>query len=482
MELSEIELTINGRVRPLKLDSRTSLLDVLCEHLKLSGTKKGCNQGACGACTILVDCKRVNSCLTLAVMHDGAEITTVEGPGKRGRATRASVGLYRARRLPVRPLYLRPDHVGYRLHRRRPRSFGRRDQILDEWQHLPVRRLSGDRCRDCRRGRKELILFPFSLEKVRTEQDALRAAAAGGRYIAGGTTLIDLMREEVERPDRLVDINALPNNGIRADGFDLVIGALAPMADVAAHSDTLRLQPLIAETLIEGASPQLRNMASIGGNLMQRVRCPYFRMLDAACNKRDPGSGCSAIKGISSNCAILGTSDQCVATHPSDLAVSLVALDATISVRGLRGDRSLLVEELYRLPGKTPDLEHTLNAGELILEVRIPDGPHARHARYLKVRDRSSYEFALVSTAAALDVENGTIRAARVTCGGVGTRPWRMRSCERALIGKPPNRSTFVAAAQFALQGAHSLSGNGYKVELLPRTIVRTLEMAGDVP
>jgi hypothetical protein len=176
MELSEIELTINGRVRPLILGSRTSLLDVLCEHLKLSGTKKGCNQGARGACTILVDCKRVNSCLTLAVMHDGAEITTVEDLANGDELHALQSAFIEHEGLPVRLLYLRPDHVGYRLHRRRPRSFGRRDQILDEWQHLPVRRLSGDRCRDCRLGRKELILFPFSLEKVRTERDALRSA------------------------------------------------------------------------------------------------------------------------------------------------------------------------------------------------------------------------------------------------------------------------------------------------------------------
>ena len=172
-------------------------------------------------------------------------------------------------------------------------------------------------------------MVPFSFERARTEQEAIAAAAAGGRYIAGGTTLVDLMREEVERPERLVDINALPMRDIREEGGDLVIGALARMAEVAAHPETARLQPLIAEALIEGASPQLRNMASIGGNLMQRVRCPYFRMLDAACNKRDPGSGCAAIGGINGGHAILGTSDHCVATHPSDLAVALVALDAT---------------------------------------------------------------------------------------------------------------------------------------------------------
>ena len=325
------------------------------------------------------------------------------------------------------------------------------------------------------------MMIPFGFEKVGTEQEAIRAAAAGGRYIAGGTTLIDLMREEVERPERLVDINAVPIAGIRVEGSDLVLGALARMAEVAAHPDTLRLQPLIAETLIEGASPQLRNMASIGGNLMQRVRCPYFRMLDAGCNKRDPGSGCAAIDGINGGHAILGTSDKCVATHPSDLAVSLVALDATMRVRGPQGERSFPVEELYRLPGDTPHLEHTLHPGELILEVRVPGGPHARRARYLKVRDRASYEFALVSTAAALHVEDGVIREARLAVGGVGTRPWRLRACEAALTGKAPDRRAFEAAAELALEGARPLSGNRYKLELLPRTMVRALEMAGEV-
>jgi xanthine dehydrogenase YagS FAD-binding subunit len=323
-------------------------------------------------------------------------------------------------------------------------------------------------------------MIPFSFEKVRTEQDAIQAAAAGGRYIAGGTTLIDLMREEVERPKRLIDINALPLSDVRVEGSDLVIGALARMAQVAAHPDTLLLQPLIAETLIEGASPQLRNMASIGGNLMQRVRCPYFRMRDAACNKRDLGSG-SAVDGINGSAAILGTSDHCVATHPSDLAVSLVALDATLRVRGPQGERSFPVEELYRLPGTTPHLEHTLRPGELIVEVHVPGGSHARRARYLKVRDRSSYEFALVSTAAALDIEGGVILQARLAVGGVGTRPWRMRASEQALIGRAPNREAFEAAARLALEGVRSFSGNRYKVELLPRTMVRALEMAQEI-
>jgi xanthine dehydrogenase YagS FAD-binding subunit len=323
-------------------------------------------------------------------------------------------------------------------------------------------------------------MVPFTYEKARNTQQAIDAAVAGGRYIAGGTTLVDLMRDEVERPERLVDINALPLGGIRVEGDDLVIGALARMAEVAAHPEVRRLQPLIAESLIEGASPQLRNMASIGGNLLQRVRCPYFRMLDAACNKRAPGTGCAAIDGLNAGHAILGTSGHCVATHPSDLAVALIALDATMRVRGAKGERSFPVEDLFRLPGDTPHLEHTLEAGELIVEVRVPGGPHARRARYLKVRDRASYEFALVSAAAALDVANGAIRSVRIACGGVGTRPWRMRACEAALVGKAPDRDSFAAAAHLALDGTRPLSGNHYKVELLPRTIVRALEMAGE--
>lgn len=324
-------------------------------------------------------------------------------------------------------------------------------------------------------------MVPFTLEKAPGAEAAIAAAAAGARYIAGGTTLIDLMREEVERPERLVDINGLPMTDIRFEGDELVLGALARMSDIAADPEVQRRQPVIAESLIQGASPQLRNMASIGGNLLQRVRCPYFRMHDAACNKRDPGSGCSAIDGLNAGHAILGTSDHCVATHPSDVAVAFVALDATMKVRGPAGERSFPVEELFRLPGDTPHLEHTLVPGELITEIRVPGGVYAARARYLKVRDRASYEFALVSAAAALDIEDGTIRTARVACGGVGTKPWRMRACEDALVGQTAGRAAYEAAARLAAQGARPLHHNHYKVELLPRTIVRALEMAGEV-
>lgn len=322
---------------------------------------------------------------------------------------------------------------------------------------------------------------PFILDKARSAEDAIAAAAAGARYIAGGTTLIDLMREEVERPERLIDINALPLGGVRVEGSDLVIGALARMAEVAAHPDVQRLQPLIAESLIEGASPQLRNMASMGGNLLQRNRCPYFRMLDAACNKRTPGSGCAAIEGLNAGHAIFGTSTHCIATHPSDVAVPLIALDATMRVRGPHGERSFPVEELFRLPGDTPHLEHTLQPGELIIDIRVAGAAYSRRARYLKVRDRASYEFALVSVAAALSVEQGVIQQARLAVGGVGTIPWRLRECETALVGLRPDRHSFEAAAKLATDGARPLRHNQFKLELLPRTIVRALEMAAEV-
>jgi xanthine dehydrogenase YagS FAD-binding subunit len=324
-------------------------------------------------------------------------------------------------------------------------------------------------------------MIPFALQKARSVHEALAASALGARYIAGGTTLVDLMREEVETPERLVDINALPLKTIRVEGGDLIIGSLVTMSDCAAHPEMQRLHPLISESLVEGASPQLRNLATIGGNLLQRVRCSYFRMLDAPCNKRTPGAGCAAIGGLNGGHAILGTSDQCIATHPSDLAVALVALDATMRVQGPAGERTFAVESLFRLPGSTPHLEHTLQPGELIMEVRVPAGRYARRARYLKVRDRSSYEFAVVSTAAALDIEDGIIREARIACGGVGTRPWRMRASEQQLVGQPADRAAFLQAAQLATAGARAQSHNGYKIKLLPPTIVRALELARDV-
>jgi xanthine dehydrogenase YagS FAD-binding subunit len=323
-------------------------------------------------------------------------------------------------------------------------------------------------------------MVPFSYHTARNESEAVLAASGGARYLAGGTTLIDLMREEVERPQALIDINRLPLRDIRLEAGSLVIGAVARMADVAEHPLVTQEQPLIAEALLEGASPQLRNMASIGGNLMQRVRCPYFRTLDAPCNKRQPGSGCAAIEGFNGNHAIFGASEHCVAAHPSDLAVALVALDAVIRVRGTGGARELTVEDLYRLPGDTPHIEHTIEPDELIVEIAVPCGEHARRARYLKVRDRASYEFALVSVAAALVIEDGVVRSARLAAGGVGAKPWRLRASEAALIDARAGLNAWEHAAERAIEGARPLSGNRFKVELLRRSVIRALQMAAE--
>jgi xanthine dehydrogenase YagS FAD-binding subunit len=320
----------------------------------------------------------------------------------------------------------------------------------------------------------------FTFQTAGNVDEAIAGAVAGGRFIAGGTTLIDLMREEVERPSQLIDINRLPLRDVRLKADALIIGALARMADVAANPVVVETQPLIAQALVEGASPQLRNMASIGGNLLQRVRCPYFRTLDAPCNKRTPGSGCAALQGINNGHAILGASDHCVATHPSDLAVALVALDAVVIIDGAKGRRRARVEDLYRLPGKTPHLEHNLDVGDLLVAVEVPPARYARHTHYLKVRDRASYEFALASAAVALDIQGGVIRNARIAAGGVGTRPWRMRGSEQALAGERATHDAFERAGARALLGARPLSRNGYKVELLRRTIIRALEQAAE--
>jgi xanthine dehydrogenase YagS FAD-binding subunit len=253
------------------------------------------------------------------------------------------------------------------------------------------------------------------------------------------------------------------------------IGALARMSEVA-QAEVIRDRfPVISEALLASASPQLRNMASIGGNLMQRTRCSYFRDTAFACNKRTPGAGCPALAGENRTHAILGTSSQCCCTHASDLAVALVAMDAVVQVQGAKGDRSIPLTEFYLLPGNTPDRETVLQPGELIVAVDVPDLPYARRSHYLKVRDRASYEFALVSAAVALDVEKGKIQAARVALGGVGTKPWRSQAAEKALQGQPANQTSFQQAAQIALRSAKTLQHNAFKVEMAKRTLVRAL-------
>ena len=323
-------------------------------------------------------------------------------------------------------------------------------------------------------------MYPFSFSKATDERSALAAASSGARYIAGGTTLVDLMRETVERPASVVDINALPYRSIELQPSRLRIGSLVRMSSLAAHPDVRREFPVIVEALELSASAQLRNMASIGGNLMQRPRCLYFRDVSANCNRRTPGAGCAAVNGLNRGHAILGASDQCVATHPSDLAVALVALDAVVTARGGDGERQIPIAQFFRQPGTTPDQEHDLRPGELIVGVDVPTGPEMRRSGYLKVRDRESFEFALASAAVALHVDAGVIRTARVAVGGVGTVPWRLPAVEQALRGRAPSAGLWSDAAARAADGAKPLQENGFKVELLKRTVERQLQKVAE--
>ncbi|MGW9431872.1 FAD binding domain-containing protein [Streptomyces decoyicus] len=299
----------------------------------------------------------------------------------------------------------------------------------------------------------------------------------GSSYLAGGTTEVDLLRLDVLRPHRLVDINRLPLAGIedRSDG-GLLIGALARMSEVAEARAVVERFPMLSQALLLGASAQLRNMASMGGNLMQRVRCAYYRDPESACNKRVPGSGCSALDGVHRGHAILGTSEHCIATHPSDMAVALVALDAVVHVEGTRGSRTIPVDDFFLLPEDTPEREHPLTPGELITAIEVPPVPMARGSLYLKVRDRESYEFALASAAVALALEDGVIREARLALGGVATKPWRAHRAEDILVGERAEVDVFVRAAAAELAPAITRPMNGFKAELARRTLVRALQ------
>jgi xanthine dehydrogenase YagS FAD-binding subunit len=306
-----------------------------------------------------------------------------------------------------------------------------------------------------------------------------RAAA----YLAGGTTQLDLMlKDGVVAPERLVDITRLPLRGITRRDDALRVGALTTMAELAADPTVAARLPLVREALLAGASPQLRNMATIGGNLLQRTRCRYFRdWTVAACNKRTPGSGCAAVAGPARMHAILGASEHCIALHASDLCVPLVALDAVVHIQGVDGERSVPLTEFYVLPGDRPDVENVLEHGELITQVDVPLLPVHARSGYLKVRDRASYEFAVTSAAAALLIEDGTIEEARLALGGVGTIPWRAREAEELLNGAPANTQTFRAAAEAALRDPFTVSGTAFKVELAKRTIVRILQTISGV-
>jgi xanthine dehydrogenase YagS FAD-binding subunit len=321
----------------------------------------------------------------------------------------------------------------------------------------------------------------FELSRAASVTDALALLASDShaRFIAGGTNLLDLMKEDVARPSRLIDITHLPLAAIEAgkDG-GLRIGALASNADLAYDSEVASRYPLLSEAILAGTSPQLRNMASTGGNLLQRTRCYYFYDTATACNKREPGSGCPAREGVNRIHAILGASEHCVAVHPSDMCVALAALDATVHVSGPAGDRAIGFDHFHQLPGDTPDIDTSLAPDEIITAIELPAQGYSSHHSYIKIRDRASYAFALVSVAAGLDLDGETIRSAGVALGGVAHKPWRDRQAEQLLIGRPANEETFNAFADALLQPAQPLAHNAFKINLARRTIVRALSWA----
>jgi xanthine dehydrogenase YagS FAD-binding subunit len=319
---------------------------------------------------------------------------------------------------------------------------------------------------------------PFSYSVAEDAGDATRLVASDvtARYLAGGTTLVDLMKLDVEQPTRLIDITGLPLTDVTvtADG-GLRIGALVRNSDLA-HNELARTRyPVLSQALLAGASGQLRNMATTGGNLLQRTRCLYFRDTATPCNKREPGSGCGALDGYNRMHAVLGTSEHCTATHPSDMAVALVALDTRVRIVGPSGERVIPLTELHRLPGDHPERETTLAHGELITAVDLPALPFATRSLYLKVRDRASFAFALASAAVALDVRDGLVHDARVALGGIATKPWRSLEAEEALRGQPARLESYRAAAAAALEGAVPRAHNAFKIDLAKRTLVRAL-------
>lgn len=317
----------------------------------------------------------------------------------------------------------------------------------------------------------------FTFNRASSAEQAISLAAnEQTRFIAGGTTLTDLMKLGVERPSRVVDINRLPLAEVlpNPDG-SLSIGALVRNSDLANHLNVKQSYPVLSQALLSGASAQLRNMATTGGNLLQRTRCMYFRDNHSPCNKRQPGSGCAALGGNNRTLAIFGTSEHCIATNPSDMNVALAALDAQIHVRGSGGEKVIGINDFFLLPGNTPERETVLQAGDLITQVTLPKPLDNARSGYLKLRDRASYEFALASAAVVLQIDNGRVRDARVALGGVGTRPWRAVEAEKTLIGAPASDATWQAAAEAAVRNATPQSENGFKVELAKRCVAHAL-------
>jgi xanthine dehydrogenase YagS FAD-binding subunit len=329
---------------------------------------------------------------------------------------------------------------------------------------------------------------PFHLKNVSSVAQALDAAhtvvdnpqsGMSMSFLAGGTTLLDLMKLNVEQPNQVIDIHRLPLDQVEAhDSGGVIIGAMVRNSDLANDPLIKTHYPVLSQALLSGASAQLRNMATTGGNLLQRTRCIYFRDATTPCNKREPGTGCSAIGGFNRNLAILGTSEHCIATNPSDMNVAMTALEATIHVESRQGKRSIAIDDFFLLPGDKPERETMLNPGELITHVTLPAPAPGSSSVYLKLRDRASYEFALASAAVVMTIVSGTIQHIRIALGGVGVKPWRSKEAEDQLIGRSPDTTTFRAAAEAALQAAHPQSQNGFKIELAKRCIQHALTLA----
>jgi xanthine dehydrogenase YagS FAD-binding subunit len=322
----------------------------------------------------------------------------------------------------------------------------------------------------------------FSYQRVADQASALSVAAAGSaRYLGGGTNLVDLMRQNIEAPQALVDVSRLPAEIIELPDGGLKIGAAVRNSALAAHPVVRARYPMLSRALLAGASAQIRNMATVGGNILQRTRCSYFYdVTGARCNKREPHAGCDAIGGFNRYHAILGTSLHCIATHPSDMCVALAALDATIHLADAGSQRSVPLTDFHRLPGETPQIETILHPGELITAIELSPSPAAAHSAYRKVRDRSSYAFALISVAAGLNVVDGKIRDVRIALGGVAAKPWRAEQAEKMLLGEAPTPDRFRAAADAEMAMAGPVDGNAFKVELAKRTIAAVLgELSG---
>ena len=443
---------------------------------------------------MLLDGRRVNSCLALAVSHDGADILTIEGVAQGEQLH------------PVQAAFI--AHDGFQCGFCTPGQIMSAIGMMREGQTWggtgddPERvreAMSGNLCRcGAYSGSRRRCWMrsgalaaagggmrhePLRIHPAGDVAEAVAAAAVpGAAYLAAGTNLLDLMKGGVMRPGQLVDISRLPGlDRIEhlADG-GVRIGALVRNADLAYDPDFARRFPAVAEALLSGASAQLRNAATVGGNLLQRTRCAYFYDTASACNKRDPGAGCDARGGENRLHAILGWSEHCIATHPSDFCVPLTALDAVVELQGPAGRREVPLDSFYLLPGTTPERETMLEPGELITAVRLPPeaAGFAAHARYLKIRERTSYAFAVVSAAAALRLENGLIAEARIALGGVALKPWRARAAEAALAGAQPDPAAFRRAAEAALADARPSGDNDFKIELARRIVVRALMLA----